>query len=453
MTAPSRRRFLAAAAATLGLSGCLDSRDAGTGESLTDPPTTGRPVTSTGSATPTSAPTATDAPETATEPPTDSPADTATETSTADGTALAWRQTFDQSVTTPVIGDGLVFAGSGSGAVRAYTLDGEPAWKRSFAPAIYDLTVADGCLLVRSGSNDLPGEHTVHALDAASGRERWTFSPRTWWLEVLAAADGTAYVATADDALEDTGETLYALALDSGDTEWSAEIGDPREAILTDDAIVVSSTRRMYVFDRDDGDERWNRAGEELYTTLAAVDGTVVYAQRSESSDAYSELLCLDPATGEERWRFDSWAVTSTAAGDGDLFVGGAHTGALDTADGSVRWEVDRPGMLTDASLTADRLYTGIDRVTAISREGEQAWTWTPDPPQDGVSAAGVANGTLYLDSYHDAEVRKEYKFAIDAASGDGRWRFENGTSLSDLAVGSDLAVAGGEDGSLYALR
>ncbi|ELZ23157.1 serine/threonine protein kinase-like protein [Halosimplex carlsbadense 2-9-1] len=449
MDAPSRRRVLAVAAVAAGASGCLD----GAGSA-----STASPSTTSGDETPTASPTATDPhTPTATEPPTAS--DTATDPSTGspatESPGVAWRDAFDEPVTArPFVGEDRLFAGSEGGTLRAYGSDGDLAWKRDFPSRVRDLTVADGTLLALVGTDELSSAHTVHALDAASGRERWTFSPTDWWLDVLAASGGTAYVATADDALSESGETLYALDLVGGDTEWSAGIGDPREAVLTDDAVVVSSSGRTYGFDRTDGRQRWSRPAETVYSTLAAVDGTVVYADSSEADDVYSELLGLDAASGEERWRLDSWAVTTTVAGDGDLFAGGARTARIDPADGSAAWTVDKPGLLTDAGLTGDRLYAGGDELHALTREGgERAWTWTPDPPQGGVSAAGVADETLYLDSYHDADVRNQYKFAVETADGSDRWTFENGTELTDLSVGADLAVGGGEDGTLYALR
>ena len=453
MNPPSRRAFLASAGAIVAPSGCLD------GGSPTDSPDGATPTASDPASTPTNAdPTATATPP-ATDSETESPpaTDAATETETPppDSPAVAWQRRYDDSVTAdPVVGEDLVVAGSESGTIRAYDHAGAELWTVEESVPVQDLAMDDGTLLALLGTNELSSSQTVHALDASSGRERWSFSPTDWWLEVLAVENGIAYVATADDVLEETGETLYALAVDDGEPRWSASIGDPREAVLTDDAVYVASTGRTYAVDRADGSERWDRPAEEIFTTLAAVDGTVVYAIDSETEGRYSELLGLDAVTGEEQWRFDSWAVTTTVAGDGDLFVGGARTASLDPTDGTVRWEHDTPGFLTDESLDAQRLYAGGDSLVAYDREsGGGGWSWTPDPPQGAVSAAGITDGTLYLDSYHDADVRNQYKFAVEVDSDTGQWAFENETELTDLAVGAGLTATGGKDGRLYALR
>ncbi|WP_123533563.1 outer membrane protein assembly factor BamB family protein [Halosimplex salinum] len=451
MNSPSRRTFLAAVAASaVGSAGCLgdESRETDTTSTGTTP-TAGPAGTPTATQTATS--TSTDSTPTATDPPTDTP----TETPPSESAALAWRRGFDAAVTAdPVVGADRVFAGSESGTVRAFDDSGVVGWTFEASSPVQDLTLAEDVLLALTGTNELSSGHVLHGVDAASGEERWTFSPTSWWLEILGTADGTAYVATADDALSASGETLYALTLAAGDTEWSAEIGDPREAVVTDDALFVSATGRTYGFDRGDGRQRWAVETEDRYGTLAVVDGTVVQAVDAEESDRYSVLLGFDPDSGEERWRFDSWDVTSTVAADRDLFAGGARTAALDPSEGTVRWEDETPGFLTDASLTDGRLFAGGNTLTAYaSEDGSEAWTFTPEPAQGGVSAAGVADGTLYLDAYHDADVRNQYKFAVDVEGGAGRWAFENGTELTDLVIGGGLALTGGEDGVLYALR
>jgi hypothetical protein len=68
---------------------------------------------------------------------------------------------------------------------------------------IQDVAIAGDTLLVISGTDELGGDHVLHGLDAASGTERWTFSPTNWWLELVAvdADEGVAYVSTADDVL------------------------------------------------------------------------------------------------------------------------------------------------------------------------------------------------------------------------------------------------------------
>jgi len=454
----SRRRFLqTSAAATLAaLAGCFtvtESSETSTppteegGQSMapTDEPTGTGPATGAE----TTPETSTDDPET----PTDDPE---TPTTPSGSDAVVWFASAGSSVSAdPVVGDSTVYAGSEDGAVHAYDgATGELAWTFDAGEAIQNMARSDGTLLTVSGTTELFADQTLDALDAASGARRWTASPREWWLDLVVAADGTAYVATADDVIEPGGETLYAYSLSDGRMEWSADTGDTREGVLTDDAVVVSTYERTYASDRTSGETLWQReVPDETLTTLGAVGDTVVYAYEDPAASVYSVLVGVDAATGEDRWRFEAFGVTSTAVRDGVVYAGGGGVAALDPADGSTLWTDDSGGFLTDESATADRVYAGGESIRALDRQsGELEWTWTPDPPQSGVSVAGTTGEAVLVDAFHEADPRNQYKFAVDPADGSQRWAFEDGTDLTDLAVGGAGAATGGENGLLYAL-
>jgi outer membrane protein assembly factor BamB len=459
----SRRRYLRrslAVGAAL-TAGCLGDGGPADGSNPTNTPTTtpsGKSETPAPTQTPTPHP---DSPgetptgngtgeETESPTPTDEPA-------TPQSEALVWSTDLGSAVeTTPLVGGDAVYAGTEGGSVVRHALaDGTREWVFEAGAPIQDLALAGDAVLAVSGTVELAADQTLQALDADSGTQRWTFSPGNWWLELLATRDGTVYVATADDALGPTGQTLFAVPLAGGDPAWSAEIGDPREAVLTEDGIFVSSTGRLYAFDRADGNKRWHaETPDPVYTTLAAADGVVVQGFQPEDSDLYGLLAGFDPGSGEERWRLDDWTVTSTGAREGDLYVGGAAVAAVETDDGTTRWQTEEHGFVRDDAIDERHLYASSENVRAIDREtGETWWTWSPDPAQGGVQVAGIADGRLYLDAYHDAEPRNQFKFAVGTNAGDGVWAFEDGTQLTDLAVGERVAVVGGANGRLYALQ
>jgi len=152
----TRRRFLAGAtaASVAALAGCPLGTD-GTPTAVETPTDTRAPT-----------PTATDTP-TATESPTETPTDTPTPTQTPGNPRVEW--TYETPATIPrgpAVADGTVYAASFTGV--------------------------------------------LHALDASSGSENWTFGPQTDSMgrdEPLATAtvaDGTLFVGAEDG-------TLYAL--------------------------------------------------------------------------------------------------------------------------------------------------------------------------------------------------------------------------------------------------
>ena len=396
-------------------------------------PTTSGPVTTTGHDTP-----------------------TPTDPATPSGEGLEWWVDRGAPVTaTPAVADGTVYAGTEDGTVSAHASDtGETTWEHEADEQIQELTVGEGHVLAVSGTTELSAGQKLYALDAATGDERWTFSPTGWWLDLLAVHEGRVYVGTEDDVVGERNETLYAVELEAGEPAWEATTGDPREAVFDDETLYLSTTDRVDAFATDDGTERWHAATPDpTFTTLAAAGGTVVQGFEPEDADVFGLVAGFDADTGEELWRLDDWFVTSTAARDGDLYVGGERVVAVDPVDGTTEWTFEEGGFLTDASADDGRVYAGGDGVAALDRaSGEGAWTFAPEPAQGGVRVAGRTDGTLYLDAYHDADPRNQYKFAVDAATGEQRWAFEDGTELTGLAVGDGLAVAGGENGRVYGL-
>ena len=435
------RRSLLVGAAMLG--GCLAEEtptEGGATPTETDAggtreptPTTSGPVTTTGHDTP-----------------------TPTDPATPSGEGLEWWVDRGAPVTaTPAVADGTVYAGTEDGTVSAHASDtGETTWEHEADEQIQELTVGEGHVLAVSGTTELSAGQELYVLDAATGDERWTFGPTDWWLDLLTVREGRVYVGTEDDVVGERNETLYAVGLEAGEPAWEATVGDPREAVFDDETLYLSTTDRVDAFATDDGTERWHAATPDpTFTTLAVAGGTVVQGFEPEDADVFGLVAGFDADTGEELWRLDDWFVTSTAARDGDLYVGGERVVSVDPADGTAEWTFEEGGFLTDGSVDEGRVYAGGDGLAALDRaSGDGAWTFTPDPAQGGVRVAGRTGGTLYLDAYHDAEPRNQYKFAVDAATGEQRWTFEDGTELTGLAVGDGLAVAGGENGRVYGL-
>jgi outer membrane protein assembly factor BamB len=86
----------------------------------------------------------------------------------------------------------------------------------------------------------------------------------------------------------------------------------------------------------------------------------------------------------------------------------------------------------------------GDVRVTALTPDGSERWRATT---RDGTSGVGLGDGTAYVGS-SDGRI-----YAVEAASGEFRWRFETGYSVrgSPTRQGDTLFV-GSRDDRLYAL-
>lgn len=429
MPTSPRRRYLRGCAAALGLAlaGCLDrNTDPKTTPTNTEPPTTTRP---------TAAETTEETPEP--EPP------------------VVWKRSMDGEITAgPEGASESVYVGTGSGTVASFrAADGGEQWSYDADARIQAWPVRVGdTVFVVAGEDELFANHVVVALNADTGAERWTFAPEEWWLEVLGAAGNLLYVATADDAIESDGQTLYALSLDDGTVRWSGEIGDPSAGLVTDEAVYVPTYGRLYAYDAATGEQWWTRALRGYsYRTVAATDGTVCYV--ASEGDTRGELFALDAATGETKWSHDEWFATSTTLHEGTLYVGGEHVAAFDPASGDRRWQADESGFVSRVPVRDGTLYAGGDAVRAYDTEdGTLGWTWTPEEAVEGLQTAAVGADSIYVDSWSDADPRNQYKFALSLA-GKKQWAFKDETDLTDLSSDGERAYVGGENGDVYALK
>ena len=164
-----------------------------------------------------------------------------------------------------------------------------PAWPRSdrmmFDRAAQPI-VAEG-LVFFGDSVDC----SIHALDAKSGREKWTFPTRAPVRFAPVYHDGRLF-ATSDDGF------LYCLKAADGSLIWKKRGGPADELILGNDRMI----------------SRWPARGGAVIR-----DGVLYFAAGIWPSDGVS-LYALEPATGKILW------VNDTA---GSIYMGQPHGGAF----------------------------------------------------------------------------------------------------------------------------
>jgi outer membrane protein assembly factor BamB len=389
-----RRRYLAAAASGLALSGCLslgDDEDTSTG--ATDP-TTGR----SGSASSTTDPSGTD---TATDGETTTDGDEETETTTdagLDEVVGAWRSSRGG------VGADSYVEHSGP----AFPL--ETVWETGL-PQADQLLVADGQLYYHDTSGTGPGR--VRALDAATGEELWQHG--------LAEVSPNFPIVTGDVLL-------------TGKAAINAESGEPRW--------------------RNDPDVKGFYAPPNRVETT---DGSTVFVPETDNSTA-AGLRGLDPATGAERWTTtlpeslaDLYLSPRAVTSDGSTLYGTLGGGnmpddapaciGVDTSTGEVLWTGDIDGRSADAS----HFYHAVDGLTAYdATTGDTAWSVTREDP-DGLALTG--DRVLYVAG--DGDRSGAELVARDAATGDVDWRQDlPALSSPDVKVAGDRAYVSYDSGA-----
>ncbi|WP_435067737.1 PQQ-binding-like beta-propeller repeat protein [Haloplanus sp. C73] len=280
-------------------------------------------------------------------------------------------------------------------------------------------TSLTGCLFGRSGSDetepttvsnrsvDVTGSIPQYQADAENaGRldETAPSDPSVAWRRTPALYDGSQPVVDGTDVYVAFDGTLVSVALDDGETAWTADVGHASES-------------------------------------APAVHDDVVYATVWNGGDAVPRgLAAVDAADGSVRWR----ALTDNAVGaapiptDDAVFVGGGHENGEVAAvehDGTVRWRQDL-GEYAAAPAVADDLVlyaTGeAESVVALdTATGESVWEQSLD---DRTVAAPTVAGDAVLVADASGRVR-----ALDAATGERRWE-----SAVDGRVQQSVAVADG---------
>lgn len=285
--------------------------------------------------------------------------------------------------------DGVVVGVTRSGrAVAVDAADGRERWT-----ADLDLTPL-GSHAVDADRVYVGDRGRFHALDAATGEVHWTLD-----------VDGDSFVrhALAGFEPERTSSAVVAgvvpvwdtdgvlLGVDADGTErWRIErVPETNTPPVTrhSDALVVAGDGRLSSYDAATGVERWRvetggggwprSVGDAVYVS----DGDAVHA--------------VAPATGAVRWRarLDSERpVHLGEVADGTVAVSSwdGWVGALDAADGALRWRYDHGGEPAWLPEVADgRVYLGTrdGRAFALSPPD------TPASPLHRLPAPAVAGG------------------------------------------------------------
>lgn len=244
---------------------------------------------------------------------------------------LTWRPAQDQAPSTNRIGV-RVSQSDGAGDAKAFTIvvanpPGLPRWQTpvgaavAVCPALGD----DGTLYVVSADSQ------VHALDAATGTNKWSFA----WPQPA-----------------------------SGAQVWPPVIGD-------EGLVNVGSPTTLYALDPATGTKRWEFSGRSRWTgaPLVGTDGLLYLG----GADGW--VYGLDRLTGEPRRRFPSAGVPGFIDRFGILYSAtDTQVFAFDTASGARLWSAQPMGDLTSSTTASSLPVMGADDTllvaNAISRGG-----------------------------------------------------------------------------------
>ena len=235
----------------------------------------------------------------------------------------------------PLVLDDRIFAPNADGKLYALDLDAAPLWPAHFqtgepiwaAPAVNGETIYIAAL-----------DHTIHAIDAASGQARWSVELETATTSAPTYAEGTLYVGT-------FGNKIIAMDTGSGDVRWEYETRD------------------------------W------VWASTAYADG-VLYG-----GDIAGNFYALNAATGEPVWNFtaDGGIYGGPLVLDGRIYFGTVNGQfyAL-TDEGDLDWSLSLSGKVYGPPVyNGEYIFIatieGEDLLTAIDLNGTARWRFTPE--------------------------------------------------------------------------
>jgi outer membrane protein assembly factor BamB/class 3 adenylate cyclase len=382
---------------------------------------------------------------------------------------VAWQQQLGQAATfVPVVVDGRVIVGDQLGLHAFDARSGAEAWTFPASGGFFQSAGANAGIVFAADING-----TLHAVDDATGTERWHVPLPNAGISPL-VADGLLWVGSSDG---------HALGLDpaTGDQrwEWDGPAGVQADVfIVTADTAYIRSGGSLYSIRLVDRAELWQFDANGTGMTGPVLGADAIYvAGTGGGSDA---LYAVDPATGKNRWGppfaiASGLQVTPGPFSSGVLYVGTDDDGMYALQDKGTTYEVKwhntdvgaqfRPAALTARSPT---LYVQQGERTLIAldpSDGSKVW----DTPADKAGTlAPVVSGGLVFQVDDEAAVLRAWASptliaALGVASGSPSPSASPGVPdpfvvtatypwfQTGIAIPAGMAI--GPDGLLYVLH
>lgn len=316
-------------------------------------------------------------------------------------------------------------------------------------------------LALRSGA--------LYALDAATGRPRWTskagpaalalsgpdlFTAGAGRVGKLDAATGRARwpVRTSTSGADPDGS---GVALMLGGDVVVVAVPDPSGDASQLDRVTVTA------FGAANGERRWRRTIAHPHEQLTAGPlGPVAASPRVAVVMVGATLYGLATATGTVRWQFHLGGNQPGAivvSGD-TVLVGGGNVGqafhALDAATGRHRWqapilEFNRDSLAADAQTVYVADANDVGGVHALDlRTGRERWRRTD---VGATETWGPAGGLVYASTEGDQRA-----WALDAATGRTFWEraaHVAATGTANATTAFLITSGHGDDQTVYAVR
>ncbi len=377
-------------------------------------------------------------------------------------------------LSSPVISDGAVYAGSNDGNVYAVRRsNGTRLWRFATGGAVTSSPALSGGAVYFASADGY-----VYAVDARTGTPRWRFKTG--------------------------GERRFKAPGIHGIKPANQMMADPFDMFVSSPAIadgtvyIGSGDHNVYALDARTGTERWRFATGDVVHASPAVANGIVYIGSWDRN-----FYALDGATGKLRWKFltgDDRKIhnqigiqSSASVANGIVYFGcrDSHLYAVDARDGTLRWMHDEKGSWVIGTpavyhgavyfTTSDeRVFFAVDAITGktLFHDAYASFSFSSPSLAGGVAYYGTFDGTLYAVNARDGRVAATFQTdgarknraahldkkgnldlntfyssnTIDGINAGLAKIFTLGSIVGSPAIAGGVLYIGSTDGTLYAI-
>jgi len=196
--------------------------------------------------------------------------------------------------------------------------NGALAWSESFGNTVGQPIVVGDRLIVPILSVNAQGAQPGQELRAVSLSDGSTL----WSVTLPGGDELQSWLSLGDTFYYADGDSLAALDAATGKTRWSQPGASMMSSILfsADGAILFSSDMSVFAFDQASGAMRWSAVLDNR-PQLLAVSSTLAYATTQDTDGVAKRLYALDVQTGDVRWQRDApFAASPTTNASGATY-------------------------------------------------------------------------------------------------------------------------------------
>lgn len=282
-------------------------------------------------------------------------------------------------------------------------------------------------------------DHTVYALNAGDGSLRWKASV-AGEPHVITVQNGVVYGDTElSTAGRPTRGPLFALNAQNGASVWLSQVNGSFFGLIDGAVYMVGADNQLYALDAGTGSARWHFPINGPFNGLRVVSGRVYLLTAHAAGYTSSVVLyALDTSTGALQWRYpvqvkDLENLSLVGADDSALYLLSSEQQnlgslplalALKASDGSVLWQHQASGTttaFTAATLDNGIVYLGTDNGLLVALNAQDgSLRWQTKVTTTAMNIALVNEGVIYV------SVSGEGVTALKTRNGAVLWHYQS---------------------------